>query len=421
MRVWTWGMAMGAAAVLLAATDPARVNAPVFEGAPRELVAGRSPKFLARGAQGLQMLSVRPADGGKGQDLYYAASSDAGDTFADAIRVNDTAGEVTDHGENSPVLASSPDGGSLYAVWAARDARTAMGSNIKFARSAGMRPAFSPAVTVNDDGLPVSHSFQTMAVGPDGTIYVAWLDGRDNPGHGGMHAATAAVYLARSVNQGRSFEKNVKVAENICPCCRPSIAFADGKVVVGWRWVEPGDVRDIFLATSSDKGQTWTKPTMVGRDGWKINGCPHVGPALASLGGKLYATWFSEGSGDPAIYLSASGDAGQTFARKLKISEGTTDPTHPSLTAGENKLAVVFQARSASTDQGWGRMGVYYREIYPDGSMSALVRLAEGKANAGFPTVTLGLSGRIFVGWTETAKGVSAACLIRGRATVSSK
>jgi hypothetical protein len=411
-RKWCIG---AAAAAALAATDAGKPVAWRFEREPRELGTGRSPKLLARLAHGLQVLWVAPAAGGKGQDLFFQASSDHGDTFTDPLRVNDAPGEVSDHGENSPVLAASPDGRRLYAVWSARDPRTAMGTNIRFSRAVSMRPSFAPAVTVNDDGLPVSHSFQTLGVAPDGTVYVAWLDGRDNPGHGGAHGATSSIYVARSTNEGQSFEKNVRVTDQVCPCCRPSITFAGDKVLVAWRRVEAGDIRDVFVASSSDQGQTWSKPVLAGRDGWKINGCPHVGPSIATLGAKVYAAWFTEGSGDPAIYLAVSEDGGRSFGPKQKISEGTLDPTHPQLAAAEGRLAAVFQARSAAGEQGWGRIGVYYRELYPDGTMSPLVRLPEGKANASYPSVALGMSGRVYVGWTESQRGASAAYLVRGR------
>jgi hypothetical protein len=367
------------------------------------------------GAHGLLLVSVRPAPAGAGQDLYFESSTDGGDTFTEPIRVNHAAGEVTDHGENSPLLAASPDGRNLYAVWAARDPRSALGGAIRFSRSARMRPAFSPALTVNDDTPPASRSFQTLAVGPDGTIYVAWLDGRD--ASGSHQEGTSSIYLARSTDQGQTFEKNVRVAGDICPCCRVSITFVPDQVLLSWRQVEPGDIRDIFLAASADRGQTWGRPVLVGRDGWKINGCPHVGPALATLKSRVYAAWFTEGSGEPAIHLAYSEDGGKTFRAKRKVSGETLDPTHPQLVSDGDKLGLVFQARHPGQDQGWGRVGVYYREVYADGSLSELARM-EGKANASYPSLALGLSGRIFVGWTETLKGVSTAWLARGRSAV---
>jgi hypothetical protein len=408
----------GGAALLTAASDPARRQAIVFEKEPRLLFVGRSPRFLVRGAHGLQMLSVRPGANGQGQDLFLQASSDGGDEFTELLRVNHVSGEVSDHGENSPQLASSPDGRFLYAVWGNRDPNEPWGGNVRFSRSSMMRPAFSPAITVNDDGLPVSHSFQSLAVGPDGTIYVAWLDGRDkSEAHAGHHdmEGTSSIYLTRSTDGGQTFERNVRVTGNVCPCCRVTIGFIGDKLVLGWRLVEAGDIRDIYIASSSDKGQTWSKPMVVARDGWKINGCPHVGPAVASLGSRLYVAWFTEGGGDPAVNLAFSEDGGRTFSAKQKISTGTFDPTHPQLVANEEKIALVFQARSSKSDQGWGRIGVYYREIYADGTMSDLVRAGEGKANASYPSLALGLSGRIFIGWTQSSDGVSQAYGVRGR------
>jgi hypothetical protein len=411
-------VAVGVVALLAAATRPVHRPAITFEKEPRLLFPGRSPKFVVKGAQGLQLLSVRPAENGPGQDLFFQASSDGGDEFDPPLRVNNVSGEVSDHGENSPHLVASPDRRYLYAVWGARDPKDPMGGSVRFARSPSMRPTFSPAITVNDDGLPVSHSFQSLAVGPDGTVYVAWLDGRDKAGEahaGHSMEGNSSIYLARSIDGGRTFQKNVRVTGNVCPCCRVTIAFVTDKVVLGWRMVEPGDVRDIHIATSLDKGQTWSKPTLVARDGWKINGCPHVGPAMAALGSRLYVAWFTEGSGDPAINLAFSDDGLKTFSPKQRISGDTFDPTHPQLTANDEKVALVFQARSAKQSQGWGRVAVYYREIYPGGATSELIRAAEGKANVSFPNVALGLSGRIFIGWTQTLDGAAGAYCVRGR------
>jgi hypothetical protein len=190
--------------------------------------------------------------------------------------------------------------------------------------------------------------------------------------------------------------------------------------MVAWRQVDGGDVRDIYLATSPDKGQSWSQPIRVGRDNWVIKGCPHVGPAIATLEDRVYLAWFSEGADKPSIYLASSNDGGSTFLAKKMVSEGTTDPTHPQLVGGDGKLALVFQARDATANAGWGKMAVYYREIYADGSVSSLVTAAAAKAGVNYPTVALGMSGRIFVGWTESQEGNTQAYLIRGRSNATS-
>src|SRR5690606_19957859 len=141
-------------------------------------------------------------------------------------------------------------------------------------------------------GPPSSHTFHDIAVAPDGTVYASWIDSRErdrvraalgiadeaggHSGHGGHggngagpgdHAAMAAdeaalpssdVRVARSTDGGRTFEPGVVVARDVCPCCRTSLAVApDGAVLVAWRRVFDGDVRDIVVARSTDGGRTF--------------------------------------------------------------------------------------------------------------------------------------------------------------------
>jgi len=409
MLRWTMGLAVCAAAI---SAQPIAVS---FEPEAQGLGAGKSPKFYARRAHGLMMIKTVPAKGG-GADLQFQSSPDLGESFADVMRVNDQAGEVYDHGENSPLLLTSPDESTMYAVWNARDPKNPESGGIRFSRAGTMRTVWSPAVSVHDDPKPASRGFQTAAVAPDGAIYVAWLDGRDGRATTeGATGGTSSLYMTKSTDGGKTWMKNVRVGRNVCPCCRPSFAFVGNRVLVAWRYVEKGDIRDIYVATSEDKGETWGAAAPVFKDGWKIKGCPHVGPAMAVMNGKLYVTWFTEGSNDPAIYLATSADGGKTFAPRTKLSVGTTDPTHPQIVVNDDRLAVVFQARDAKAKGGWGKMGVYYREIRANGAMSALVRAGEGKGTLTYPTAQLGLSGRIFLGWTETVEGESKAVLLRGR------
>ncbi|HEU0120354.1 MAG TPA: sialidase family protein [Bryobacteraceae bacterium] len=386
-----------------------------FEPEVQSLGAGKSPKFYARRAHGLMMIKTVPAPDG-GADLIFQSSTDLGESFAETMKVNHVVGEVYDHGENSPQLLTSPDESSMYAVWNGRDPKNPESGSIRFSRAGTMRTAWSPAVTVNDDVKPASHGFQTAAVAPDGTIYIAWLDGRDGRASTeGATGGTTSIYMTKSTDGGKTWSKNVRVGTNVCPCCRVTWGFVNGKVIIGWRYVEAGDIRDIYTSTSDDKGETWSKAAPVFKDGWKIKGCPHVGPAMAVMNGKLYVTWFTEGSNDPAIYLAVSSDGGKTFAPRTKLSAGTADPTHPQIAVNEDRLAIVFQARDAKVKGGWGKMGVYFREIHADGAMSPLLRAGEGKGTLTYPTAQLGLSGRIFLGWTETVEGQSKAMLLRGR------
>lgn len=393
-------------ALLLAAPQAAVTPKVSFESGPRMLAKARSPKFITRRAHGLLAAYTQ------GADLMMQSSPDLGDTWTPPLRINSTPGEVSDHGENSPQLLYDESVDGLYAVWNARDPKEPAGSLIRFSSSNAMRPGWTPAVTVNDDGGQTSHSFQGAAVGPDGTIYVGWLDMRGRSQSEEYTGAGSSVYLAVSRDGGKTFSKNVEISRNVCPCCRVAFGFVGKRVVVAWRGIESGDMRDIWVAASSDNGATWSKPHAAMRDGWKIRGCPHVGPSLATIGGKLYMTWFSEAGGKPAIFVAESADGGETFGNRRSASVGTADPTHPLFAAAEDRLGLVFQARAGT---GWGKVGVYYREILASGAMTPLQRVGEGQVTSNYPSVWMGMSGRVFVGWSESLEDGPRAYLVRGR------
>ena len=405
------------ASLITAATIP--VASVSFEKTPQALHDGKSaksPKFISRRAQGLLSIYTVPAE--RGADLYYSSSSDIGDSWSEPQRINHIPGEVSDHGENSPQVFLSPDEMTLYAFWNARDPKNPAASHVRFSKGSAMMTTWSPAVTIDDDPAPNSHGFQGAAVGPDGTLYAAWLDGRDKEASKTLDytAGASAVYLTTSKDGGKTWSKNQRIAINVCPCCRVSFGFTGNKAVVAWRGVDNGDLRDIYTAVSEDAGANWSQPNLVNRDNWKIKGCPHVGPSLASVGDKIFVVWFSEANGNPGIFFTSTTN-GKDFAPKRTFSDGTVDPTHPYVASFENRLAVAFQARDAKDKDSWGKMNIYYRELNSTGALTPLVKAGSPKEGAvTYPSLALGMSGRTFLGWTETRgeKGPQAH-LLRGR------
>ena len=112
----------------------------------------------------------------------------------------------------------------------------------------GRHSSVGVPVTDTDPAAKSYAGFPSLGLAPNGDVYAVWLDGRDKGSPG-----TLSVYLARSTDKGLTFHKNVKVASDSCPCCRPSIAFGpDGKVyVAAYRHVYSDNERDIAVATSA--------------------------------------------------------------------------------------------------------------------------------------------------------------------------
>ena len=64
-------------------------------------------------------------------------------------------------------------------------------SDLKVARSQDGGQTFEAPVQVNDDGLPISHTFEDLATGHGSDLYLAWLDGRGKD-HSGAGCSLAA-------------------------------------------------------------------------------------------------------------------------------------------------------------------------------------------------------------------------------------
>lgn len=386
-------------AIGLWAASPSRM----FESRPRLVAEGRDPMLAVRASGAISLMKVDKGD------LWVQTSLDGGDSFEPGVRVNDMPGEVSSHGESSPQMQVRTRS-EFYCMWQTRRG-DGDGSVLRFARSMNWGESFSKAIDV--DGTAPSQSFFTMNVSPKGVIYAAWLDGRDR---GKGRAGTSAVYLARSMNRGVSFEKPVRVALDVCPCCRPAVTFnGEREVYVAWRAVLDGSVRDIFVASSADEGSTWGAPVRVAEDNWVLNGCPHSGASMASIGKRLFVAWYTVREKQPALSLAYSDDGGKTFSRRIPVSEGVLDPNHPYLNAIGDGLALVFQGRPATQGQGWAPVNVYYREVDAQARLSALHTVGHAGGSASYPVFAFEEPERIYVAWTEPNKDRKAVVLSRGR------
>ena len=68
---------------------------------------------------------------------------------------------------------------------------------------------------------------------------------------------------------------------------------AEGPVVVYRdRSEAEKEIRDISIVRL--KGKKWSAPRPVFQDGWRLNGCPVNGPAVAAAGRRVAVAWFRE-------------------------------------------------------------------------------------------------------------------------------
>lgn len=376
-----------------------------FEPHPHALgIDAKRPIVAATVSGGLYLLSV------ENTALTLRMSHDGGEHWMPSTTLSAPGSTVTTSAENAPQLAAR--GMYAFALWQQRS--NADRTQLVEARSSGMGGT-PPVPTVVTDKAATDNSysgFASLAVAPNGDVYAAWLDGRDNTS---ASTGTFNVYLARSTDRGLTFHHNVKVATLACPCCRPSVAIAtDGTVYVAYRHVYADNERDIAVATSTDHGDHFGSPVRVANDRWKLFGCPESGPVAAAQGNKLIVAWYTAGGERPGIRLAASRDGAHTFSKELSVSSGIEGANHPYLSmADDGTIAVVFSGRRPAQHGNWNSLTPHALRIDTKGRVSATASIpSSGSGGERYPTASLSPDGDIYVVWSGA--DASQAALIRG-------
>lgn len=396
------------------------------------MATSRDPKLALRASGGIYLLSVytwptsttkaetKPTTANETNEtsehhagsgfaqLGLSVSHDGGDTFSAPVPISEKTAKVSSHGENSPSLAFGAT--EMYALWEQQAER---GTDLMFSRSTNFGRSFDKPIKVTDKTKPSTNAFSFMATAPNNHIYAIWLDGRNpNPEFPG----TSSVFLTKSSDRGATFSKNLEVAKNVCPCCRPSIGFGSkGEVFVSWRTATKDNIRDIVVATSTDQGATFSEPIRVAEDNWKIEGCPHSGATMTNKGDRLYIAWYSEGGPRAGIRISWSNDGGKTFAAPTIASGNILDANHPAFASSEEgKLMLIFQGRNPQQKDRWGALQPYLVEV-TDNKVSKPMSVPGSKKSIFYPAMAVGSLGRVFMAWTEPTEQGTSIMFLRAR------
>ncbi len=275
------------------------------------------------------LLAVRK----EGDHLQLWRSIDDGASWLPPVLINAQPEQISAGGDNRPKLAVGADG-SVYVAWTKPLAKPYTGE-IRFARSADGK-TFSPPVTVHQDRSEITHAFESMLVASDGSVVLAWIDKRDMVAAKANKAEYrgAAVYSAISTDGGRTFQPERKIADHACECCRIAATIdKDGAPLFMWRHVFAPNERDHAIVRLKADGapETVLRATF---DRWKIDGCPHHGPSLAVDGaGVRHAVWFNHKDGDGHVFYGRL-EAGNTIG-------ATAGPRDGIAVAGQRKVGGV--------------------------------------------------------------------------------
>ncbi|MBA3629973.1 MAG: exo-alpha-sialidase [Actinobacteria bacterium] len=251
-----------------------------------------------------------------GLPILAAFSDDGGRTWSDAVRVNDRSRPRV----GGPTAAIGGNGELQVLYYDFRDDRVDWenleGSyqgkwQLILARSTDQGESFSETI-VNDSiappdrFLPYIPSFPGLEVNEE-VVYAVWHDARNGDWD---------VFLAQSINGGRTWEPPVRVNDDairngkdqylpdvdVTPGGRIDVLFYD-------RRGDPNNIMtDVYLASSTDNGQTFSDVRVSDRSSSSRVGPEHIGVGadfgsrlgLASVGDRALGVWTDSRNGTVA-------------------------------------------------------------------------------------------------------------------------
>jgi len=287
-----------------------------------------------------------------GEFLYVNYSDDKGKTFIGDVKVNQVAENISAGHEHRPKIKVS-NNGNIYLSWT-RKLKKRFTGDIRFSRSTNQGKTFSQPITVNDNKEMISHRFDTLGVNKNGDVYISWLDKRDKQQaiRAGKKYNGAAAYFALSVDEGKRFSRNIKIADNSCECCRMAMDFDQRDLpVIAWRHIYGDNIRDHSIVSFESKLKP-KKTNRLSHDKWKLDGCPHHGPSLSISDNDIYhSVWFNNAIKRRGVFYANSHNAGQYFSEPISVGEYNNHAGHADIITPGNSVYIVWQEFSESRYQ----------------------------------------------------------------------
>lgn len=276
-----------------------------------------------------------------GTEMAVARSSDGGQSWTATFFSLAGPGNFND----KPMIAvdtnpSSPNANTVYVAWdtTVNGKGGPSSSGIEFSRSTDGGVSFSaPAVISATGGGQHFGIGADPFVGPDGRVYVAW------------HDISNAILVRSSANGGATFGAITTVAPTriafdalippqnlrgalVYPACgadRSTGAFR-GRLYCSWMDSNSAGDTDIFLATSTNQGATWSAPLTVNDDGggsYQFNQWLAVDPVT----GAVDLSW-NDSRNDPTnastdVYFAQSTNGGASVSPNVKVTTAPTNET----------------------------------------------------------------------------------------------
>jgi hypothetical protein len=167
-------------------------------------------------------------------------------------------------------------------------------------------------------------------------------------------------------------------------------------LAVIWRQLFHGGVRDHAAAILTPQGMGPVQRVAV--DDWKVDGCPHHGPALTVDGhGVWQVAWYTDGSARQGLFHARSVKDG--FSTPVPLGNADNQPSHPSILAADGTVWLAWKEFD-------GEHAVIMAQSSRDGGVTwtAAHKVASTKDSSDHPLL-VAVGGQPRLSWLTRAEG----------------
>jgi hypothetical protein len=161
--------------------------------------------------------------------------------------------------------------------------------------------------------------------------------------------------------------------ERVCECCPTALSpLPGGGAVLVYRDRGADETRDFAYVYCTDSSlDRWSSPRPVHEDGWRVEGCPVNGAALAAHGEELAVAWFTMGRDATPRVLCAWWDPERAaFGAPRTLGEGQVLGRISAAMLPSGELAVTWLESREGADVAEWRLSVSARDSKDDDSQA---------------------------------------------------
>lgn len=277
-------------------------------------------------------------------DLFMRKSSDGGLTWAPTVQLT-----TAQSGYRMSFAVSGP---RLDLTW--MDYRSGKWWDVYYRRSLDGGATWQPEVLLVAGTNSVGAGRPQVASFGD-SVHLAWMDSRDNQPSctietGFVLSICTEVYYKRSLDGGATWGPDMRLTNDLPYSGRPDIAVnASSTVFVSYDQMDGSNGTETYLLRSADNGTAWGAPQNI-----SLNTGDSTHSFVAVSGSNVHLAWHDYRTpSNVEVYYATSSDSGATWSAQENISRAAGDSAVPLLALTPNYIHAVWGDSRSGLEQTW--------------------------------------------------------------------